>query len=131
MKTKSNYVVDADGDGPWAFHEEESEGEEHIYVAEGDLDKVMDEDTVMEALTSYREMRQALRDQRTNRGFYPGKGRGFKGSDGKGGGKQKVHIEQLKLRTRCNRCGDSPKAQQPLHLPRRPRALRQPRAPSW
>ena len=47
----------------------------------------------MEALASCQEMRQALRSQKTNRGYYPQKG------------KQKVHIEQLKLRTCCNRCG--------------------------
>ena len=59
----------------------------------------MDEVKVQMALASYREMRQALKDQRTSRGYFPPKGKG------KGAGKQRVHVEQLKLRTRCNRCG--------------------------
>ena len=100
-KSKGHYATELQGDGG-AMAEEQSD-DEHIYVMEGDLDEVMDEDTVMQALASYKEVRQALREQKTNRGFYPGKGRG--GVGGKGGGKQKIHIEQLKLRTRCNRCG--------------------------
>ena len=81
-KVSKSFPVWEDGDA-------ESDGE-HIYVAEGDLDQVMDESTVMEALASYQEMRQALRSQKTNRGYYP-----QKGLKGAGKGKQKVHIEQL------------------------------------
>ena len=90
-----SYAVDLDQD--------EEDGN-FIYVAEGDLDEVMDEKDVMEALASYQEVRKALRDQRTSRGYFD---RGNKGKGFKGGGKgklQKVHLEQLKLRTRCHRC---------------------------
>ena len=88
--------------------EEESEGGEHIFLADGDLDQVYDEGEVKEALASYRETRQALKAQRTNRGFFPTgfKKDGFKGyGKGKSKGKKKVHIEQLKLRSRCWNCG--------------------------
>ncbi len=88
--------------------EEESEGGEHIFLADGDLDQVYDEGEVKEALASYRETRQALKAQRTNRGFFPNgfKKDGFKGyGKGKSKGKKKVHIEQLKLRSRCWNCG--------------------------
>ena len=84
---------------------EELEGDEHVLLAEGDLNGVYEEEEVMTALASYREVRDALKQQRIGRGFYnPGKGKGGK-SFGKSGGKTRVHIEQLKLRTRCARCG--------------------------
>lgn len=108
---KSHYLLENEADSEYAFHQEMAEGDlddddgSYVYIAEGDLDTVMEEDAVMEALASYREVRQALRDQKVNRGFYPNKGRGKGFGQGKGKGKQRVHIEQLKLRTRCNRCG--------------------------
>ncbi len=87
--------------------ENEVEGEvsdgDHIFIAEGDLDVIYEEPEMLEALASYQEVRQALKDQRTNRGYFPGKGGGGYGK-GKGKGKFKVHREQLKLRTRCWRC---------------------------
>ena len=87
----------------------DEDDENFVYIAEGDLDHVLEESEVMEALASYQEVRQQLKDQRLNRGYFPGKGKGkpnypAKGKD-KGGGKRKIHIEQLKLRTRCRRCG--------------------------
>ena len=87
----------------------DEDDENFVYIAEGDLDHVLEESEVMEALASYQEVRQQLKYQRLNRGYFPGKGKGkpnypAKGKD-KGGGKRKIHIEQLKLRTRCRRCG--------------------------
>eukprot|EP00435_Cladocopium_sp_Y103_P043073 s847_g12.t1 len=78
-------------------------GDEHIYVAEGDLDGIYEEKDMLEALASYREVRQALKEQKTSRGFFPGKGVGAGKSNGKG--KSRIQKEQLKLRTRCWRCG--------------------------
>ena len=58
---------------------------------------------MLEALASYREVRQALKEQKNNRGYFPGKGLG--NGNAKGKGKTRVHKEQLKLRTRCWRRG--------------------------
>ena len=88
--------------------EEDSEDGEHIFLADGDLDQVYEENEVKEALASYLETRQALKAQRTNRGYFPNgyKKDGFKGfGKGKSKGKRKVHVEQLKLRSRCWNCG--------------------------
>lgn len=92
--------------------DEENEGEDYVFVAEGDLDAVYSESEMLEALASYKEVREALRNQRNGRGYYgrdhfKGKGHGNDRSwqKGKGKGKQRVHVEQLKLRTRCWRCG--------------------------
>lgn len=88
--------------------EEDSEDGEHIFLADGDLDQVYEENEVKEALASYRETRQALKALRTNRGYFPNgyKKDGFKGfGKGKSKGKRKVHVEQLKLRSRCWNCG--------------------------
>lgn len=53
----------------------------------------------MTALASYKEAREALKNQKLSRGYFPP----MKGH-GKGKSKNKVHIEQLKLRTRCWKC---------------------------
>ena len=81
--------------------------EEYIYVADGDLDVIYEEKDMVEALASYQQVRQQLKDQRLGRGYYQGKGqrplakgKGF----GKDVGKTRVHREHLKLRTRCWRC---------------------------
>ena len=72
---KSSYLMDADendsgnltaeGEGIW----ESDDDENYIYLQEGDLGEVMDEGDVMHALASYREIRQAMKDQRKGRGF--------------------------------------------------------------
>lgn len=91
-----------------AFHYKEAiasdEDENYVYLADGDLDTIMDEGEVQEAHASYREVRQSLKEQRLGRGYFPWKGKGKFDPFGKGRGKSKVHIEQLKLRTRCRRC---------------------------
>ena len=93
--------------------EEDADIEQYVYLADGDLDQIFDEDDVHAALATYQQVRRAIRDQKTARGF-----KGYK-SAGKGAtmrvntgakvqfGQQgtKVHIESLKLRTRCARCG--------------------------
>ena len=116
-KAKGNYVTEesyvlegssgihyeADGDGAAAW---EDDDENYVFLADGDLDEVMDEQDLMNALASYNDTRQALKDQRLGRGFFPGKGKGKINAfqKGKDKGKRRVHIEQLKLRTRCRKC---------------------------
>ena len=84
--------------------------EEYVYLEEGALQNVYEEDEVNMALTTYKEVREAINAQQKGRQYYKpvfGKGRGgsSKGK-GKGKGLQRVHIEQIKLRTRCARCGN-------------------------
>ena len=116
------------------FHQEDEAAEsdldeEYIYIGENDLQDVYEEEHVMEALATYQDIRRSLRDQKNNRGFYPsGKGgkRDFSKGKGKGGDRPrpmldikgahkppmkfsgkgtKVHVDLLKLRTKCARCG--------------------------
>ena len=84
--------------------------EEYVYLEEGALQNVYEEDEVNLALTTYKEVREAINAQQKGRQYYKpvfGKGRGgsSKGKS-KGKGLQRVHIEQIKLRTRCARCGN-------------------------
>lgn len=104
----------------------EVDNENYVYLADGDLQDVMEESDVLAALASYQEVRKSLSDQKKGRGFYKGsgskgKGKGknlkgkskgtfnFGGSHGKGstmgGSPARVHIDQIKMRTRCARCG--------------------------
>ena len=111
---KGHYLNQINEDSEYVFHQEivegtgldEDEDDQYIWIAEGDLDEIMPEEQVQEALASYKEVRNALRDQRNNRGFYP-KGNGKFGNSfgGKGKGKRRVHQEELKMRTRCHNCG--------------------------
>ena len=59
---------------------EDMEDDEHVFLAEGDLDGVYEEEEVMTALASYREVRDALKQQKIGRGFYnPKHSKGGKG----------------------------------------------------
>ncbi|CAL1165045.1 unnamed protein product [Cladocopium goreaui] len=103
---KSSYFND-EGEGldEEAYMMEDEDEDNYVYVADGDLDQVFTEEEMMAALASYKEVRDSLREQRNNRGYYP-RGKGFGGKNmTKGKGKHRVHIEQLKLRTKCWRCG--------------------------
>ena len=111
---KGHYLNQINEDSEYVFHQEtvegtgldEDEDDQYIWIAEGDLDEIMPEEQVQEALASYKEVRNALRDQRNNRGFYPkGKGKFGNSFGGKGKGKRRVHQEELKMRTRCHNCG--------------------------
>jgi hypothetical protein len=78
-----------------------------VFVAEGDLDQIIEESDVHEALAAYQDVRRALKEQRSGRGFFgggKGKGSGVFGKSSGKGKMQKVHLEQIKLRTRCHRC---------------------------
>eukprot|EP00434_Breviolum_minutum_P042285 symbB.v1.2.037631.t1/scaffold5609.1/size25375/3 len=105
-KPKSTYFGDhgEEDKGIKEDADEESDGE-HVYLAEGDLNKIYEEPEIVEALASYREVRQALKDQKKGRGFFPAKSFGKGGfGGGKSKSKTRVHVEQLKLRTRCWNC---------------------------
>ena len=77
-------------------------------VCDGDLAKVFEESDIQEALAIYQEVRKALRDQKSNRSSWgKGSGRAFSGPfrSRHEAGARKVHVEMLKLRTKCARCG--------------------------
>ena len=114
----ASYEGDSDGE----FVEEDGDSEEFVYLGEGDLQQVYEEEEIQEALATYQQVRKAIKDQKVSRGYFGprsnssaqsssgGKGGGkskISGSikfSGKGGG-TKVHIDLLKLRTKCARCG--------------------------
>ena len=64
----NNYDLDDKTYQEW----DDEEDENYILLADGDLDEIMDEQDVMSALASYHDTRQALKDQRLNRGYFPG-----------------------------------------------------------
>ena len=113
-KGKANYLMDDENASEYDSYQEvenylmnSEDDDQFIFIGEGDLDQIYSEQEVMEALASYREVRQALKDQKTSRGYFPPKGYGKRSPKGLGKGKgkmQKVHVEQLKLRSRCWRC---------------------------
>ncbi|CAK9096660.1 Retrovirus-related Pol polyprotein from transposon RE1 (Retro element 1) (AtRE1) [Includes: Protease RE1 [Durusdinium trenchii] len=95
---------------------EEDEGTDYVWVGEGDLDQIFEEDDILEALATYQEGRRALQAQKTQRHQWSrdgGKGGGGKKGKGQFGpfrsrneaGSRRVHIDMLKLRTKCARCG--------------------------
>ena len=109
------------------FEEQDEDSEDYVYVGERDLEEIMEEEEVQEALASYQQVRKAIKDQKTSRGYYDsrssgGRGKGSGSGKGgklsfsmgsgriqfKGGGQShgaRVHIDMLKLRTRCAKCG--------------------------
>lgn len=88
--------------------EDLDDDEQYIYMEEQEADQVFDEDEVQIALATYQEVRKAINLQQKNRQYYRG---GQRGSTGQAGAreffrnKRKMKIEELKLRTRCGRCG--------------------------
>ena len=92
--------------------DEEADLEQYVFIGEGDLDKIYEEEDLQHALATYQQVRRAIRDQKNQRGyagsFKGGKsyGKGFRfGGGSQEGRPKKIHIEHLKLRTRCARCG--------------------------
>ena len=85
-----------------------SDDEQFIMIEDGDLDKIYEENEAQLALATYQEVRRAINVQQKNRQYFGG-GKGGRGPPGKSGGKsagrRRIHIEELKLRTRCGRCG--------------------------
>ena len=72
-KGKTAYLVDApeneqvglfdDAEVDW-FEDDGPDAENYVYVQEGDLSEIMDEEDVLSALASYKEIRQASRTRR-------------------------------------------------------------------
>ena len=115
------------------YYPEDSEDDKgYIYLGDAEPSEVYEEEDLLEALASYQEVRQRIKDQRLGRKYFksPGAGKGHfpKGptapkGKGKGpprdggfgagrgtgkwnqGGRGKIHVEELKLRTRCRSCG--------------------------
>ena len=87
--------------------EDALEDDEYIFLDETDQGQVMEEEDVQLALATYQEIRKAINAQQKGRQFYNGKGggRGPQGYKTFFKGKQKIRVEELKLRTRCGRCG--------------------------
>lgn len=115
-KNTSAFIQDAEDDDPYqedgagddgALEGDFDAGDQFVYLEDGDLDRVFEEPEVQIVLATYQEIRKAIQSNQKGRQFYrgsKGKGKGSYGSDFLKG-KRKVHIEQLKLRTRCARCG--------------------------
>ena len=100
---------DESNDGEAFVAEDWDDSEEYIYLAEQDAERVFDEAEIQMVLATYQEVRKAIQNRQKSRQFYnqpKGKSKG-RGSPWSGyiRGKRKVHVEQLKLRTRCARCG--------------------------
>ena len=115
-KSSKSFVVE-DEEVEETFGSFDAEGdfeiENYVYMMDGDMNQIFDEGPLQEALATYQQVRKAIRDQRNARGWSKGSGKG-KGKIGFGGGVRgglqldrgsKIHIESLKLRTKCARCG--------------------------
>ncbi|CAK9017487.1 Retrovirus-related Pol polyprotein from transposon RE1 (Retro element 1) (AtRE1) [Includes: Protease RE1 [Durusdinium trenchii] len=101
------------------IHDEEMDSEEDkdfIYIGEDDLTQIYEESELNEALATYQQVRQAIREQRNGRGYFQPKGKGGGSPSSSKGNRQtqnikftgkgtRVHIDVLKLRTKCAKCG--------------------------
>ena len=119
-------IYPAEGEILAELPEEEDDSEDYVHLGEKDLEEIFDEEEITEALASYQQVRKAIRDQKTSRGYYDGKSHGKSSATSKGGGSARlnfsagggrvqfrgssergtmVHVDMLKLRTRCAKCG--------------------------
>ena len=117
-----------DQENPESFLQEQEDSDDED-IGEGEMREIYEEEEVQEALATYQDVRKSIRDQKTGRGYYPrpgGKGQTPESSKGRGKGSKgqkpslafknrdyvkftkggtKIHVDMLKLRTRCARCG--------------------------
>ena len=97
---------------------EDDSNEEFIYIGEQDLQEIYEEEDLQEALATYQQVRKAIKDQKTSRGYFQPKGLGKSSNrsrpegerarkgDGKSAGRGvRIHVDVLKLRTKCAKCG--------------------------
>ncbi|CAK9103401.1 unnamed protein product, partial [Durusdinium trenchii] len=79
---------------PTEVPESDDDGE-YIYLGEADLDQVFEEEELTEALATYQQVRQAIREQRNGRGYYQPKGLGKQpgGRFGKGSKSSQTSIK--------------------------------------
>ncbi|CAK9090327.1 unnamed protein product [Durusdinium trenchii] len=73
-KSGQKHYLTAD-DEQAEYVESEDDGD-FIYLGEADLDQVFEEEELTEALATYQQVRQAIREQRNGRGYYQPKGLG-------------------------------------------------------
>lgn len=111
QKSKS-YVVTEDGEDEDSYGMfGEQNNPDYVWVGEDDLSEIYEESDLQEALTTYQEVRRVIREQRYNRGaWHKGKGKDQRRGTGpfrqRGhAGAHRVHVDMLKLRTKCARCG--------------------------
>ena len=118
VKSKSSVVYVQDDDGAVEEGDPESEAfaaevdeidDEYVYLTESQAERLMDETELQVILATYQEVKKAIQMKQKGRQFYKsgaakGKGRGSPWQDYIKD-KRKIHIEQLKLRSRCARCG--------------------------
>lgn len=69
-RSKGTYVTE-ELDGTIQDDENVTDDDQYVYLADGDLDDIYEEKDLQTALASYREAREALKDQRLGRGFFP------------------------------------------------------------
>ena len=76
-KGRSHYVSQEDQEFQETFQSEDPYGmiadegdDEYIYLQEGDLDQILNEEDVIAAMASYQEIRKAVKDQQKGRGYY-------------------------------------------------------------
>ena len=112
-KPGKHYILDEDEGKVYSMENQpgiflEEEDPDYVWINDGDLAEVYEEADIQEALATYQEVRKALRDQRTSRSSWgKGAGKGYSGPfrPRQEAGSRKVHVEMLKLRTKCARCG--------------------------
>ena len=115
QKGKTYVTEDVEGEGfqteETMFDDDGDDDPNYVWIGEGDLSDLFNEEDLQHALATYQEVRRAIREQKTNRSSWS-KGRGK--SQGKmpgpcrtrtDAGARRVHIDMLKLRTKCARCG--------------------------
>eukprot|EP00435_Cladocopium_sp_Y103_P070319 s238_g35.t1 len=92
----------------YATEYDEDPDDDFVYLTEGQAERMFDETELQVILATYHEVKRAIQSKQKGRQFYKGnvkgKGRGSPWQDYIKD-KKKIHIEQLKLRTRCARCG--------------------------
>ena len=115
QKGKTYVTEDVEGEG---FQTEETYGMfdddddlNYVWIGEGDLTDLFNEEDLQHALATYQEVRRAIREQKTNRSSWS-KGRGKSQRKMPGRFKTKtdaearrVNIDMLKLRTKCAHVG--------------------------
>ena len=94
------------GGHEWSEEWDPAEDEGYVFLGEGDLNEIYEEEELMEALATYQEVHKAIRDEKNSRAYYPTKDKAKGKSKGRGDGRgRRVHVEMLKLQTRCAKCG--------------------------
>ena len=115
QKVKSFVTEDMAGESSQAEETygmfEDDDDPSYVWVGEGDLSEVFNEEDLQHALATYQEVRRAIREQKINRSSWnKGKGKSYGKLPGPFKtkadlGARKVHIDMLKLRTKCAKCG--------------------------